>query len=45
MLRAKGGAQTIILQSNNPFDHKDNRSINFDIQSKTSANFLNEDEM
>lgn len=44
--RPKTGAQTIILKSNNPFDMQANNvSINFDIQSKSSAYFLNDDEL
>jgi len=44
--RPKSGAQTIILKSNNPFDIQgNNMSVNFDIQSKSSAFFLNEDEL
>ena len=44
--RPKSGAQTIILKSNNPFDvHGGNVSVNFDIMSKSSAFFLNEDEL
>ena len=43
--RPKTGAQTIILKSNSPFDMQANNiSINFDIQSKSSA-FLIEDEL
>lgn len=44
--RPKSGAQTIILKSNNPFDMQaGNVSVNFDIQSKSSAIFFNEDEL
>lgn len=44
--RPKSGAQTIILKSNNPFDLQGNNvSVNFDIQSKSSAVFFNEDEL
>ena len=44
--RPKSGAQTIILKSNSPFDMQgNNMSVNFDIQSKSSAFFLNEDEL
>ena len=44
--RPKAGAQTIILKSNNPFDiSANNMSVNFDIQSKSSAAFFNEDEL
>ena len=44
--RPKAGAQTIILKSNNPFDvQAGNLSVNFDIQSKSSAYFLNDDEL
>lgn len=44
--RPKSGAQTIILKSNNPFDmNQNNVSVNFDIQSKSSAYFLNENEI
>lgn len=43
--RPKTGAQTIILKSNSPFDvQANNVSVNFDIQSKSSA-FLIEDEL
>lgn len=43
--RPKAGAQTIILKSNNPFDMQaNNLSVNFDIQSKSSA-WFNEDEL
>jgi len=43
--RPKTGAQTIILKSNSPFDQANNISVNFDIQSKSSAYFLNDDEL